>query len=179
MSVLHSSSIRPFLIFRPRHHVFPNASSSKRKTALLPNDGVLPIAGTFTECFEENLLLNGVSLPNSAHKLVSFLYQFLVLTDTRFETSLFVSPLLRDPARLRHFVSTLHLHQRKSSCSLHLQYSARSQSTPRCQSLITLGSDHSLILRRSGPHLATVRSFYHIVHSTKHKRNNPNYLGHR
>jgi hypothetical protein len=80
MSVLHPSSIRPFLILRPRHHVFPNASFSKRKTALLPNDGVLPNAGIFTECFEENFLLNGVSLPNSAHKSVSFLYQFLVLT---------------------------------------------------------------------------------------------------
>jgi hypothetical protein len=31
MSVLHPSSIRPFLIFRPRHHVFPNTSFSKHK----------------------------------------------------------------------------------------------------------------------------------------------------
>jgi hypothetical protein len=60
MSVLHPSSIRPFLIFRPRHHVFPNVSFSKHKTALLLNDGVLPTAGTFTECFEENFLPNGV-----------------------------------------------------------------------------------------------------------------------
>jgi hypothetical protein len=52
----------------------------KRKTALLPNDGVFPTTGIFTERFEENFLLNGVSLPNSAHKSVSFLYQFLVLT---------------------------------------------------------------------------------------------------
>jgi hypothetical protein len=81
MSVLHPSSIRPFLISRPRHHVFPNVSFSKHKTALLPNDGVLTTAGTFTECFEENFLPNGVSLPNSAHKSVSFLYQFLVLTN--------------------------------------------------------------------------------------------------
>jgi hypothetical protein len=80
MSILHPSSIRSFLIFRPRHHVFPNASSSKRKTALLPNDGVLSTAGIFTECFEKNFLPNGVFLPNSAHKSVSFLYQFLVLT---------------------------------------------------------------------------------------------------
>jgi hypothetical protein len=62
MSVLHPSSIRPFLIFRPHHHVFPNASSSKRKTVLLPNDGVLPTAGIFTECFEKNFLSNGVFL---------------------------------------------------------------------------------------------------------------------
>jgi hypothetical protein len=80
MSVLHPSSIRPFLIFRSRHHVFPNVSFSKHKTALLPNDGVLPTAGTFTKYFEENFLPNGVYLPNSAHKSVSFLYQFLVLT---------------------------------------------------------------------------------------------------
>jgi hypothetical protein len=83
MSVLHPSSIRPFLTFRPRHHVFPNASSSKHKTALLPNDGVLPTAGIFTECYKENFLSNGISLPNSAHKSVSFLYQFLVLTTTK------------------------------------------------------------------------------------------------
>jgi hypothetical protein len=81
MSVLHPSSIHPFLIFRPRHHVFLNVFS-KRKTALLSNDGVLPTAGIFTECFEENFLPNGVSLPNSAHKLVSFMYQFLVLTQS-------------------------------------------------------------------------------------------------
>jgi hypothetical protein len=80
MSVLHPSSICPFLIFRPRHHVFPNVSSSNRKTVLLSNDGVLPTAGIFTECFEENFLSNGVFLPNSAHRSVSFLYQFLVLT---------------------------------------------------------------------------------------------------
>jgi hypothetical protein len=80
MSVLHPSSIRPFLIFRPRHHVFPNISFSKHKTALFPNDGMLPTVGTFTECFEENFLSYGVSLPNSAHKSISFLYQFLVLT---------------------------------------------------------------------------------------------------
>jgi hypothetical protein len=68
MSVLHLSSILSFLIFKPRHHVFPNASSSKRKTAFLPNDGVLPTAGIFTECFEENFLPNGIFLPNSAYK---------------------------------------------------------------------------------------------------------------
>jgi hypothetical protein len=44
MSILHPSSIRPFLIFRPHHHVFPNAFSFKHRTALLPNDGVLPTA---------------------------------------------------------------------------------------------------------------------------------------
>jgi hypothetical protein len=33
-----------------------------------------------TESFEEIFLPNGISLPNSAHKSVFFLYQFLVLT---------------------------------------------------------------------------------------------------
>jgi hypothetical protein len=105
MSVSHPSSIRPFLILRPRHHVFPNASFSKRKIALLSNDGVLPTAGIFTECFEENFLLNGVSLQNSAHKSVSFLYQFLVLTN----------PLVQQPAprnKHREFMS------HHPSCSL-------------------------------------------------------------
>jgi hypothetical protein len=67
-------------MFKPRHHVFPNASFPKRETAFLLNDNVLPTAGVFTECFEENLLPNGALLPNSAHRSVFFLYQFLVLT---------------------------------------------------------------------------------------------------
>jgi hypothetical protein len=76
MSVLHPSSIRPFFTFRPRHHVFSNAFSSKRETTLLLNDGVLPTTGVFTECFDENLLPNGALLPNLAQRPVSFLYQF-------------------------------------------------------------------------------------------------------
>jgi hypothetical protein len=48
----------------------------------------------------------------------------------------------RRPHRLRPFAPALHLHQRKSSRNLHLQYSAKSQSTPPCQSLITPRSDH-------------------------------------
>jgi hypothetical protein len=55
-------------------------SAFTRGTVLLPNDDELPTADTSTECFEENLLPNGALLPNSAHMLVSFLYQFLVLT---------------------------------------------------------------------------------------------------
>jgi hypothetical protein len=38
----------------------------------------------------------------------------------------------------------------KSSRNLHLQYLAKSQSTPRCQSLITQGSDHPPVLE---PHM--------------------------
>jgi hypothetical protein len=69
-----------FFVSNPRHHVLPNASASIRGTALLPNDDVLPTADASTECFEENLVRNGILLPNSAHMSVSSLYQFLVLT---------------------------------------------------------------------------------------------------
>jgi hypothetical protein len=67
------------------------------------------------------------------------------------ESVLLVSPLLGGPARHRPFAPTLHLHQCKSSCNLHLQYSAKSQSTPHCQSLITARSDHPPILGCFGP----------------------------
>jgi hypothetical protein len=74
------------------------------------------------------------------------------------ELGLLVSPLLGGPARHRPFGPTLHLHQRKSSRNLHLQYSAKSQSTPRCQSLITTRSYHPPVLRRSGPHTSMARN---------------------
>jgi hypothetical protein len=54
------------------------------------------------------------------------------------------------PHRRRPFVLVLHLHQHQSSRNLHLQYLAKSQSTLRCQSLITLGSDHPPVLE---PHM--------------------------
>jgi hypothetical protein len=66
--------------------------------------------------------------------------------------NLLVSPLLGGPARHRPFALAIHLHQRKSSRNLHLQYSAKSQSTPHCQSLIIARSDHPSVLGRSGPH---------------------------
>jgi hypothetical protein len=69
-----------FIVSNPRHHALPNASTFIRGTTLLLNDDVLPTADASTECFKENLLLNGVLLPNSAHMSVSSLYQFLVLT---------------------------------------------------------------------------------------------------
>jgi hypothetical protein len=67
------------------------------------------------------------------------------------ESGLLVSPLLGGPTRHRPFAPTLHLHQHLSSRNLHLQYSAKSQSTLRCQSLITARSDHPQVLGRSGP----------------------------
>jgi hypothetical protein len=72
-----------FFVSNPRHHALPNASAFIRRTALLPNDDVLPTADASTECFEENLLPNGILLPNSAHMSVSSLYQFLVLTEAK------------------------------------------------------------------------------------------------
>jgi hypothetical protein len=44
----------------------------------------------------------------------------------------------------------LHLHQHQSSRNLHLQYLAKNQTTQRCQSLITQGSDHPSVLE---PHM--------------------------
>jgi hypothetical protein len=73
------------------------------------------------------------------------------LSTRSLESSLLISPLLRGPARHRPFTPALHLHQRKSSRNLHLQYSAKSQSTPRCQSLIIARRDHPPVLVRSGP----------------------------
>jgi hypothetical protein len=58
------------------------------------------------------------------------------------------------PHRQRSFVLVLHLHQHKSSCNLHLQYLAKNQSTQRCQSLITQGSDHPPVLE---PHMVLSR----------------------
>jgi hypothetical protein len=69
-----------FFVSNPRHHALPNASAFICGTALLPNDDVLPTINTSTECFKENLLPNGVLLPNSAHMSISSLYQFLLLT---------------------------------------------------------------------------------------------------
>jgi hypothetical protein len=63
--------------------------------------------------------------------------------------SLLVSPLLGGLARRRPFATVVHLHERKSSCNLRLQYLAKSQSTPHCQSLNTP------VLRRTGPHFLT------------------------
>jgi hypothetical protein len=57
----------------------------------------------------------------------------------------------RRPHMLRPFAPALHLHQRKSSRNLHLQYLAKSQSTPHCQSLITPRSDHAPVLGCSSP----------------------------
>jgi hypothetical protein len=46
------------------------------------------------------------------------------------------------PHRRLPFALVLHLHQHQSSHNMHLQYLAKNQSTQRCQSLITPGSDH-------------------------------------
>jgi hypothetical protein len=54
------------------------------------------------------------------------------------------------PYRQRPFTLVLHLHQHVSIRNLHLQYLVKNQSTQRCQSLITPGSDHPPVLE---PHM--------------------------
>jgi hypothetical protein len=51
------------------------------------------------------------------------------------------------------FALVLHLHRHQSSSNLHLQYLAKSQSTPHCQSLITPESDHPPVLE---PHRLSI-----------------------
>jgi hypothetical protein len=53
-------------------------------------------------------------------------------------------------------VLVLHLHQHQSSRNLHLQYLTKIQSAPRCQTLITQGSDHPPVLE---PHRISHASF--------------------
>jgi hypothetical protein len=80
--------------------------------------------------------------------------------------SLLVSTLLGGPTKHRPFVLALHLHQRKSSRNLYLQYSAKSQSTPCCESLIKVRSDHPPVLGRSGPQPSGGRSLLTVYFGT-------------
>jgi hypothetical protein len=59
------------------------------------------------------------------------------------------------PHQQRPFALVLHLHQHQSSHNLHLQYLAKNQSAPRCQSLNTPGSDHPPVLE---PHSLSLTS---------------------
>jgi hypothetical protein len=54
------------------------------------------------------------------------------------------------PHQQQPFTLVLHLHQHQLSRNLHMQYLAKTQSSQRCQSLITLGSDHPPVLE---PHM--------------------------
>jgi hypothetical protein len=65
------------------------------------------------------------------------------------------------------FALALHLHQHQSSRNLHLRYLAKNQSTPCCQSLITPGSDHSLVLE---PHMALTWSLWKERNCRVHER---------
>jgi hypothetical protein len=67
------------------------------------------------------------------------------------------------PHQPRPFALFLHLHQHQSNHNLHLQYLAKSQSTPRCQSLITPGSDHPLVLE---PHAKSVLTLFPDEHTS-------------
>jgi hypothetical protein len=64
------------------------------------------------------------------------------------------------PHRQRPFALVLHLYQHESSRNLHLQYLAKNQSTERCQSLITQGSDHPPVLE---PHMVLIVSLATMV----------------
>jgi hypothetical protein len=68
----------------------------------------------------------------------------------------------RHPARHKPFMPALHLHQRKSSRNLNLQYSSKSKSTPCCQSIVTARSDQPPVLRCSNP------QSYSIYENPKH-----------
>jgi hypothetical protein len=73
------------------------------------------------------------------------------LATSSLKPSLLVSPLFGGPTGHRPFALALHMHQRKSSRNLHLQYLAKRKSTPCCQSLITARSDHPPLLGRFDP----------------------------
>jgi hypothetical protein len=101
-SRIHHQLVSSF-VSNPRHHALLNASAFIHGTVLLPNDDVLPTADASTECFEENLLSNGVLLPNSAHMSVSSLYQFSVLTIV----------LIRNNIRCINYIQEMELHTKK------------------------------------------------------------------
>jgi hypothetical protein len=63
-------------------------------------------------------------------------------------------------------VLVLHLHKHQSSRNLHLQYLAKNQSTQRCQSLITQGSDHPPVLK---PHIVLNLSLDECIENTHTK----------
>jgi hypothetical protein len=68
------------------------------------------------------------------------------------------------PHQRRPFPLVLHLHHHQSSRNLHLQYLAKNQSTQRCQSLITQGSDHPPVLE---PHMVLSRIDRRCPHSDR------------
>jgi hypothetical protein len=74
------------------------------------------------------------------------------------------------PHRRRPFALVLHLHQHQSSRNLHLQYLAKNQSTQRCRSLITQGSDHPPVLK---PHMVLTRGLSHASRLPSHRVRHP------
>jgi hypothetical protein len=80
MSILYPSSVRLFLISEPRHHVFPKTSFFKHKQSFCRMMAYCRPQASLLNSLRRFFLPNGILLPNSAHKSVPFLYQFLVLT---------------------------------------------------------------------------------------------------
>jgi hypothetical protein len=93
-------------------------------------------------------------------------------TTDSIEPSLLVSPLLGCPERLSPFLPALHLHQRKSSRNLCLQYSAKNKSWPRCQTLITKEqpSTDPLTLRSSISPLMSALTTHKVTSSEKKRK---------
>jgi hypothetical protein len=83
----------------------------------------------------------------------------------------------RRPHMLRPFAPALHLHLRKSIHNLHLQYSAKSQSTPCCQSLITPRSDHPQVLTCSVAPVGEGAGWLPALHRDDASRADPGGIG--
>jgi hypothetical protein len=80
MSISYPSSICPFLVSGPRHHAFPKTSFFKHKQSFCRMMAYCRLQASLPNPLRRFFLPNGILLPNSAHKSVPFLYQFLVLT---------------------------------------------------------------------------------------------------
>jgi hypothetical protein len=86
------------------------------------------------------------------------------------------------PHRPRPFALVLHLHQHQSIHNMRLQYLARSQSTPHCQSLITPGRDlppvvepHRLSITGCSKIQTKINDRYHSLGSQLFSKLKPSY----
>jgi hypothetical protein len=153
----HSIPTRVLRIEASRHARIPSPPAEPPVLVLWLNQVTRRFCGEPPQTPRVDSVMSRYPAPAPVHDFVLLLLppcspHLTPLATESLESGLLVSPLLGGPARHRPFTPTLHLHQRKSSRNLHLQYSAKSQSTPHCQSLITARSDHPPVLGRSGPH---------------------------
>jgi hypothetical protein len=87
MSISYPSSIRPFLISGPHHHAFLKTSFLKHKQSFCRMMAYCRPQASLPNPLRIFFLPNDMLLPNSAHKLVPFLHQFLVSTTVIIDTS--------------------------------------------------------------------------------------------